>query len=108
MNHKSNVNTTKIDTQADNAKIALLPINEIHQHAVEVQHCAADASTLLGLACDLLVNLPSSSAEDHHAYTNIDCLIRSARRALGQIDEAGAAVSLLLEDAGTAAEGGAA
>lgn len=102
-----NVNTGILESQANNANSALFPINDIRQHAVAVQHHAADASTLLDLAAEKLAGMTCHSAADRRAFAGIDCLMRSARRALGEIDEAGAAVSLVLEDVGMAVEGGA-
>lgn len=106
--HRTNSITDQSRLQANNAILALFPINEIRWHAAMTRHYAGDACTLLGVASDLLTRLPVGSDEDHHVYTRIDCLIRAAQRALGEIDEAAASTSLALEDAGIAVEGGAA
>jgi len=107
MNQQLNVNTDLQKSQAGSAKSPLFPINEIRQHAVEIQDRAGDACTLLRLASEKLASVSAKCSADQLALAGIDCLIRSACRALGQIDEAAASTSLAVEDFSVAVEGGA-
>lgn len=99
MNHKTNVNTTLLNTQANNANIALLACNTIRQHLGDIESQAVGILALGEMVFDQLDTLRMSTAEPGilNIVQRIDALVIATSRNASLVDDASTAISLALE-----------